>query len=265
MMKIFVINMKKSNKRKQKILDQFDKFNITNFEFIDALDESFASDEYISTIYNDVSAKNTVRSMSKGEICTTFSHHLAYKKILEEPSDNRCLILEDDVIITQKFIDNFKELEFTYSDIDIIKFSCFSSNTHSKSKSYKYEMMTTGRNEIGKKCRCYFKKDHKIILGNLYFHKYDEQSYKVDFLTGAHAFSPSKSACKRLLDLNTPIRMSSDLVWSVCPYFTIYGSLQELIYQDVSLGSYVVEQRKEYSKEYSLQFTNRIKQKSFGT
>lgn len=90
-MKIFVIHYKKLIERKKNILQQFAKYNITNFEFIDI-------DRDELTNYNTNMFAN---KYSNSLIAITLSHFQAYKEIAKKYK--HALILEDDVILSDNF------------------------------------------------------------------------------------------------------------------------------------------------------------------
>ena len=95
-MKIFVVHYKKLTERKANMLEQFKKFNITNYEFIEidrddleTLDTSMFHDEY----------NNVQRAIS-------LSHFKAYEEISKNYTEG--LILEDDVQLDDDFMNKFK-------------------------------------------------------------------------------------------------------------------------------------------------------------
>ena len=93
-MKIFIIHYKLLINRKKHILEQFQKYNITDYEFI-----SIDRDE----LYNhniDIFQEN----YSKSNSAISLSHFYAYKQISEKYEN--ALIFEDDVILS----DNFNEI-----------------------------------------------------------------------------------------------------------------------------------------------------------
>ena len=95
--KIFVIHYKKLTDRKNSILKQFKKFNLTNYEFIEI-------DRDELNLYNtDIFDKNFGNALS----AISLSHYLAYKKIIEN-YDN-AIIFEDDIILNDNFTTIFKK------------------------------------------------------------------------------------------------------------------------------------------------------------
>jgi GR25 family glycosyltransferase involved in LPS biosynthesis len=112
--KVFIIHYTKLEERKINILNQLKNNNIINYEFIDKYDREIVSNEMINTYcYLD---KTT---LTIPECCVTIAHIETYKKIIEN-NYKFCLILEDDIILTDNFIDKLnKYLECIPNDIDL--------------------------------------------------------------------------------------------------------------------------------------------------
>jgi GR25 family glycosyltransferase involved in LPS biosynthesis len=92
-MKIFIIHYKKLIERKQIILSQFEKYNITDYEFIE-----IDRDE----LYNhDISMFQS--NYDNCQIAISLSHFYAYKQISDKYYNG--LIFEDDVILSDNFTD----------------------------------------------------------------------------------------------------------------------------------------------------------------
>lgn len=98
-MKIFVIHYKKLVDRKIHLLNQLKKYNITNYEFIE-IDRDELTIEHMNQF------EGTQRS-NKAGMAISLSHYYAYKEISEK-YDN-ALILEDDVILSDNFMDSLSK------------------------------------------------------------------------------------------------------------------------------------------------------------
>jgi GR25 family glycosyltransferase involved in LPS biosynthesis len=98
--KIFVIHYKKLVDRKKLILEQFNKYNITNFEFIEHYDRNDPINVNELSIFKE--------NYDKTQICISLSHIYAFKEISEKYDEG--LILEDDIILD----DNFAEIYNNY-------------------------------------------------------------------------------------------------------------------------------------------------------
>jgi glycosyl transferase family 25 len=90
-MKVFVTHYKKLTQRKQFLLEQFKKHNITDYEFVE-----IDRDEL-----DNQPTHKFVPSYAKSHIALTLSHFYAYKQIAEKYE--YALIFEDDVILSANF------------------------------------------------------------------------------------------------------------------------------------------------------------------
>ena len=104
-MKILVLHYSKLIDRKQFIINQFQKNNITDYEFI----ENEPTDDELNNLFE-------ISKMSKSEISLTVKHHYAFRQIAEK-YDN-AIIFEDDVLLCDNFIEKLniylKELPNDY-------------------------------------------------------------------------------------------------------------------------------------------------------
>lgn len=108
-MKVFVLHYTKLTDRKSFILSQFEKQKITNYEFIELFDKS-----EISKIYDQHFQK-----ISLGSTSLILKHQFAYNKI--SSIDDTCLILEDDAILCESFMDKLKSyVEQLPNDFDML-------------------------------------------------------------------------------------------------------------------------------------------------
>ena len=96
-MKIFVIHYKKLINRKLHILEQFKKYNITDYEFIE-IDRDELYEQNICMFQENY---------SKSQIAISLSHFYAYKQISEKYENG--LIFEDDIILSDDFINTFNK------------------------------------------------------------------------------------------------------------------------------------------------------------
>jgi GR25 family glycosyltransferase involved in LPS biosynthesis len=92
-MKVFVIHYKVLIDRKKHILEQFQKHNITDYEFIE-IDRDELHNQNIDMFQENY---------CKCQIAISLSHFYAYKQISEKYEN--ALIFEDDVILSTNFTD----------------------------------------------------------------------------------------------------------------------------------------------------------------
>lgn len=96
-MKIYVLHYSKLIERKKSILEQFEKHNITDYEFIEKYDKDDIQDLY----------KNLFIKISIGSASLILKHFFAYREIMKH--HDQALIFEDDVILSDNFIDIFNK------------------------------------------------------------------------------------------------------------------------------------------------------------
>ena len=113
--KIYVINLSYSVERKKSMVEQFEKYNIKNYIFIEATDKNTLKfDELFEkkmwgcpqNCVQDCTCRN---SLGDGNIALSISHYRIYCDIIEN-GYNRCLILEDDCIFLDEMY-NFNDIE----------------------------------------------------------------------------------------------------------------------------------------------------------
>lgn len=262
-MKIYVINLKRRLDRKESILNQFEKFGITNYEFIEAIDGQLID---AKTVANYRLMTKYACELSTNEIACAMSHRLAYQKMIEV--GERGIVLEDDAILNDSFA---SVINSTIDEhIDMLYFGYFTSNIrneHAKPQSYDYEIMREVISEKGETTTCYFK-DVSLNIGDTKFYKVDSQSYEVDFLHGAHAYSPSLQMCKHICKIQTKIIFAADGIFNNFKHFNIdnteyYAPLQPIVNQDICSMSDLLHHRIEHG--FSQEYVKRINAKEFGT
>lgn len=104
-MQTFVINLKNRPDRKMRMLNELNKNNISGI-FIEAVDGRTLDGNNINKIYKKI---DSYRSLRAGEIGCYLSHINCWDLILESKKPYG-LILEDDVVFSENFSNNMKEL-----------------------------------------------------------------------------------------------------------------------------------------------------------
>jgi len=258
-MKIFVINLKTRPDRLQNILQQFEKFNITNFEIVEAVDGRCLTTEQLSTVYDKKSAERLTKPLSLLEIGCALSHLKIYNKIIEE--NKRCLIIEDDVILSDLF-KNFVDIEIK-DPCDVMFFGVNSSNCEHENlpKTYQYKDIRYSINTNRHKTRCYLEKSF-ATHGGINFYDIDKQSKIVDFLSGTFAYAPSIDACKKIIKVNFPVKITADHVWNEID-LTLKVSKEILIDINHAILSDIQSERLFEYEKFSERFIRRLNNKLY--
>lgn len=111
--KIYVLNLKKDINKKEKIIKNFYKYNINNYEFFDALDGSLNGNvlniwnDYNNRPYNELEKKLNRHLISNSKVLANL---LSVKNIILDAKKNnykRILFFEDDIILHKNFNDYF--------------------------------------------------------------------------------------------------------------------------------------------------------------
>ncbi len=100
--KIYIVHYEPLIERKKYLLEQFLKYNVTNFEFYTEFDRRTVTQDKIRQYFH-------LHNLNPAQICITIAHIEIYRDIVKNKY-NSCLILEDDAL----FCDNFAEKFNTY-------------------------------------------------------------------------------------------------------------------------------------------------------
>lgn len=167
-MKVFVVHYKKLLERKVNILEQLKKNNITDYEFIEIDRDEIQN--YDISIFND--------GYSNSQIAISLSHFYAYREIAEK--HNYALILEDDVILS----DNFMEKLHKYME----------------QLPNKYDMLF-----LGDGCNLHIDKK-KIKTKQLVYHKSNEPNIGYGATRCTDSYIVSKKCCIKIVEYIKNIR-----------------------------------------------------------
>jgi GR25 family glycosyltransferase involved in LPS biosynthesis len=102
---IYVINMEKSTDRKEYIIEHFNKYNISEYTFVNGID---GSKEDLSALINNIDQL----LVSKNEISCGMSHLKAISYWLETSDSEYAIIVEDDVSLETSDFWNFTWNDF---------------------------------------------------------------------------------------------------------------------------------------------------------
>ena len=104
--KIYIINLKERKDRWTKCLEQLDKYNITNYQRFDAIKPNFNK-------INPIQYSKNNFKLDKKYIIGAFGCKLSHLKIIMEAKQKkykRILILEDDFMLTNNFLEKFSQI-----------------------------------------------------------------------------------------------------------------------------------------------------------
>lgn len=220
MIPILVINLKRRSDRKDKITLELEKYGLTDYAFLEAVDGTdpgvFSK---IRNLYNEKRANRINRKLAPGEVATALSHQKAYKQIIKN-SLSGAIILEDDAILSKEFA-KFANREYDLDlNVDLINLGYYTSNQNLKRdeaipdydvKNVSVKNVRYLEDDISIS-KVYFQEDVVDSEHKLYTPKYP--SLDLDFIHGMHSYYVSLNGAKKLIKLNTPIMVESDNVWN---------------------------------------------------
>jgi GR25 family glycosyltransferase involved in LPS biosynthesis len=111
--KIYIINLKKREDRKNKLIDELINAKIDNYEFIDAID---GNDEIIKNDYKKLKENKNTKIKTSGHYACLLSHIYVIEKAIENNYE-QILILEDDIQFVDDFLDRLKEIKLFKYDL----------------------------------------------------------------------------------------------------------------------------------------------------
>lgn len=115
-MKIFIVNLKRSVERRNKIASQLDALNL-DYEFVEAVDGT------LMTADERAAASATINyAFLPGEIGCALSHQKIYQKIVDSNIE-AAMILEDDIIFTREASDVLEKIKPASHRPEVILFS----------------------------------------------------------------------------------------------------------------------------------------------
>ena len=117
-MKIYIINLERSEKRRQHIIAEAKKHNL-EYELFSAVDGLYVSDSEKKELCDLDAIANKPDLLSPGMIGCALSHYKLYRKIIEDGVEV-ALILEDDVILADGFSKLLTSIEKRISGNEII-------------------------------------------------------------------------------------------------------------------------------------------------
>ncbi len=267
---IYIINLKRRVDKKEKMIEQLSHYNIKNYEFIEAVDYLDLTDEIINTVYDDKLAQKLQWSLNVSEIACAMSHRKVFEMMIKNDINN-CVILEDDVILNESFsklVNSPYEIN-EFNDFDVILLGYHTSNkiienleeknkinVHKKINIKSFDSFNWVNDSVA-----YFDNESFIFRG-FSFDKFNEQSYKVDYLSGAYSYIVNKNFAK--INLKNKIIVEADFLWNHM-VLKIFGHIPPMIDVNKTLISDMEKFRiKTNEKKCSNKHQRRISNKNFG-
>jgi GR25 family glycosyltransferase involved in LPS biosynthesis len=267
---IFIINLKRRIDRKERMIEQLSYYNIKNYEFIEAVDYLDLTDEIISDVYDDKIAQKLQWSLNSSEIACAMSHRKVFELMIKN-NINNCIILEDDVILTDSFfklVNSPHEIN-EFNNFDVILLGYHTSNKIIENLEEKNKVNVYKKINIKSfdsfnwenDSVAYFDNESFIFRGFNFF-KFNEQSYKVDYLSGAYSYIVNKNFAK--LNLKNKIIVEADCLWNHMT-LRIFGHIPPMVDVNKTLVSDMEKFRiKTNEKKYSNKHQRRISNENFG-
>ena len=183
---IYIINLPSYTERRNRLVELFKVFNITNYKFIEGIDGSNLSNQN-SLIDNGTLGKvfkDPNGLLTPSIIGCALSHRKVYKTFLESDYKN-CLILEDDAAFTSKM----------YTYLATGKFDLLVEQV----SKIRYDVFLWGRmfdNELGTTYTSYSEIFKPILNKGMY---------------SAHAYQITRRSAEKLLNNCLPIQYAADV------------------------------------------------------
>lgn len=209
-MQIYVISLPCSVKRRQSIEANLRQLKL-NYEVIPAIDGTNLSVEQQTLVktedqvYLEMAGGRQLMvedKLSPPEVGCALSHLQVYQRILDSNEPYAC-VLEDDCLLTPKFLEAMQGLEQLPDDWDIVNFSY----------------------HIGLRNWCWARKYYFGESKEQYFQQVGLGNPTLDaifnrrrFLCMAVTYFIKRPACERLIELGYPVRLTSDYLLGLVAY-----------------------------------------------
>jgi len=218
---VYVLTLDRATERHEHIQNMLQGIDYQFFKGIDKLTLDY-DDLVAQDIYDDAahrSRKRTHRSMSLGEIACTLSHRAIQKDAIDAGHD-RILILEDDVQLHPEHLGAFAAaMDELPPDWELLMLGYYGE---------KYPGVVS---ELKRRTYLFYHhlglfnwgKVNKTFLERLIMQRYSPNLWRMGKLVGGHAYALTQSACRKLVEFQTPVFLQADRVFS---YYPAYYDLQ---------------------------------------
>jgi GR25 family glycosyltransferase involved in LPS biosynthesis len=157
--KIYIINLKRSPERRNNMISQMKKYNITNFIFLPTIDGKYLDKNKLKEnnewaypgnklCNNTCSCGGKGHNLSAGQISLHINHYNIWQDMVKN-NYKKCLILEDDCIFTEYFENLENDIKFIPENWELLylghsqKIRSF----NTKEKNIKFKKLIRGVNE----------------------------------------------------------------------------------------------------------------------
>jgi GR25 family glycosyltransferase involved in LPS biosynthesis/glycosyltransferase involved in cell wall biosynthesis len=172
--KIKVINLLRRTDRRNSSVENFKRANITNYEFIEAIDGKALTPNYeLMSLFKENNFRNR-----RGVIGCALTHYNLWKKLLESDFEY-FIIMEDDFTIVESFKQEIEKIDFEKYDILFMGYHMFSKTLEKVKDIYR---------------NCNENNNINITIGQL------QMAY---YVGGTHCYSINKNGARKLLDYIT--------------------------------------------------------------
>jgi glycosyl transferase family 25 len=173
---IYIINLKKSIKRRESLIKEFEKHKISNYNFIEAVNGYHLNLEELKN-------KNIIlhnNDLKRGEIGCSLSHYKIYEEILNKDAEIN-LILEDDTFFVNGFNNKLNKILNKVLNVE-------------------WDIFYLGINCYSKFCK------EGEFIGN----KINGIYYPKHCIPGTHGYLIKKESIKKIIDSFFPINVAVD-------------------------------------------------------
>lgn len=215
-MRIFVINLKRSNRRREFMIKQLNSLGLI-FELFEATDGNNLTEEDLSILCNTEKARQKIgRHLTSGEIGFTDSHLRIYEKMIAE-NIPRALILEDDIKLDPKIIQVLEDSFLATRKFDWLHIDYVSVGTETLRGGLKGARKDFIKNPLTiiysllKLLYLSITTIYEVLREKWYQHKPTIAYFaRPLYLTGAYIITVE--GAKKIIDLNRPIVHLADMV-----------------------------------------------------
>jgi glycosyl transferase family 25 len=209
---IYVLTLDRATDRHVHIKGELQGVDYRFFSGVDKL--LFASGELkLEAVYDDAahrSRKRTHRSMSTGEVACALSHRAIHQDAIARGYAS-ILILEDDVAIFPEHLEALRAaMEELPSNWELLMLGYYSETYPGLVSALKLSAY-----------RLYHKfawfnwgNVSDAFLARLVMQRYSKNLWQLGKLTGGHAYALTLAGCRKLVELQTPIFLQADRVFS---------------------------------------------------